>query len=859
MRHVTRPLRRLTASARRLASWDAGTAGARGTLPDWFPAVGGTDEVAELSRAFHAMAVEVTAREIGLTEQFKLLLDSTVEAIYGIDREGNGTFCNPACVRLLGYRSPADLLGRNMHELIHHSRTDGSPYPGCECTIYRAFRSETGTHADDEVFWRADGTSVPVEYWSNPVRGPDGRVIGSVVTFVEIGERKRMTAELHQAKEAAEAANQARGQFLANMSHEIRTPMNGILGMTELALGTDLTRTQREYLELVKTSADALLTVINDILDFSKIEAGKLDLDPQPFALRDSLGDTLKTVAVRAQGKGLELACQIDDDVPEGLVGDLGRLRQVLINLVGNAIKFTDRGEVVVRVATDPAADGGVGLRFSVTDTGIGIPADKLGAIFEPFVQADGSTTRKYGGTGLGLTICVRLVELMGGRIWAESALGTGSTFHFTARFGRALVPPSRAQRLMCGAADGLPVLIVDDNATNRRILVETLRNWRMQPVAVDGGRAALDALHAAAARGEPFPLVLLDAMMPEMDGFAVAEQIRTRPALGGTKVVMLSSAGAQEAGRFRGAGIDLYLMKPAKQSELLDAIVQTVGSAPAAGVDPRAGDRIAAAGPRTRLRPLNVLLAEDNIVNQKLAVAVLEKDGHRVTVAANGRIALDLSAERPFDVILMDLQMPEMGGLEATAAVRAREAGTGRRQPIVAMTAHAMKGDAERCLAAGMDGYVSKPVRFEELARVIAGVVPDAGGADPAPDRPPPPPPAPAERGPPAVDRAVALRCTAGDEDLLRELAELFLRECPRQVEELGRAIGRADAPGVRRAAHTIKGAVGNFGARPAAHLADRLEALARDGSLARADELFAALNEQLGRVTAELSVWAA
>jgi len=858
MRRVTRPLRLLTTSARRLASSGARATGTHGALPDWFPAARGRDEVAELTRAFRSMAIEVTAREIDLKEQFKLLLDSTAEAIYGVDLAGNCVFCNPACVRLLGRTSPADLLGRHMHTLVHHSRADGSPYPVCECSIYRAFQSGQGVHADDEVFWRADGTRVPVEFWSNPMRREDGAIVGSVVTFVEISERKRMTAELHQAKAAAEAANQARGQFLANMSHEIRTPMNGIIGMTELALGTDLTRSQREYLEMVKSSADALLTVINDILDFSKIEAGKLDLDPHPFALRDSLGDTLKTIAVRAQGKGLELACQFDDAVPDGLVGDVGRLRQVVINLVGNAIKFTESGEVLVRVAVERFVEGAgdAALHFSVSDTGIGIPAEKLGAVFEPFVQADGSTTRKYGGTGLGLTICVRLVELMGGRIWVESELGKGSTFHFTARFDRA---SGSQARLRCGVdMAGLAVLIVDDNATNRRILIETLRTWRMHPVAADGGGAALDALRAAAARGEPFQLVLLDAMMPDMDGFAVAERVRANPDLAGTKIVMLSSAGSREMDRYRAAGIDQYLMKPPKQSELLDAIVQAVGPAP--DTDAKSAKSIGpVADPRNHLKVLNILLAEDNIVNQKLAVAVLEKAGHRLTVAPNGRIALELSALHSFDVILMDLQMPEMGGLEATAAIRACEHGTGRHQPIIAMTAHAMKGDAARCLAVGMDGYVSKPVQFEDLAREIARVLPHAinEGPEPAPPRPadPPTPTEPPQAS--VVDRAAALRYMGDDEDLLREVAALFVQECPRQLDDLGRALDRGDADATRRAAHTIKGAVGNFGARAAADLANRIEVMAKDGSHADLTRLFGDLETQLGRMTAELSVW--
>ncbi len=582
-----------------------------------------------------------------------------------------------------------------------------------------------------------------------PLLDADGTVREWFGVHTDVDDQERAHEAMRAAKDAAEAATRAKGEFLANMSHEIRTPMNGVLGMTELALGTDLTPRQREYLGLVKSSADALLTVIDDILDFSKIEAGKLKLDPVSFAPRDAVTDTLRCLAMRAHDKGLELACRVAPEVPETVVGDPGRLRQVLVNLVGNALKFTERGEVVVAVDRDPDGPSGAALRFSVADTGIGIAPEKRSAIFAPFEQADGSTTRKYGGTGLGLTISSRLIELMGGRIWVEENPGGGSIFRFTARLdgdpeGRPLPTPASPVVL-----DGLRVLIVDDNRTNRMILEEVLSQWGCRPLAVEGGPQALRAMDRAADRGEPYPLALLDRMMPEMDGCELARRIHANPRHAATRMLMLTSGGRDDSGLARELGIGGVLAKPVRQSELLNALLDLFGPGLASSSTeqtmPMPTPTAATSG---RLR---VLLAEDHVINQKVATRMLEDQGHEVTIAANGRLAVEaFAASGPFDVILMDVQMPEMDGFEATAAIRSREQ-PGARVPIAALTAHAMAGDRERCLSAGFDDYLAKPIQAAALANLLARAVGTRGAGTPGPQ------PAPTRTRPSTSTRPVA------------------------------------------------------------------------------------------------------
>src|SRR5216683_2811805 len=697
-----------------------------------------------------------------------------------------------------------------------------------------------------------------LEFFSHQIQQPDHRLlemmnaigsqIGQFIERKEAEDALRVYArDLETARKRAEEATRAKSEFLANISHEIRTPMNAMIGMTELALATRITREQREYLNAIQSSADGLLTLVNDLLDFSKIEARKLQLDRVGFNLRDALEDTMRVLAPRADQKGLELACHIHRDVPDRLVGDPLRLRQVVINLVGNAIKFTDHGEVVLRVEAQSRDDGSALLRFSVADTGIGIPPEKQAVIFEAFSQADSSTTRRYGGTGLGLAISAQLVELMGGGISVESQAGRGSTFHFAARFGLQQRGMEKSPARLRTLTD-LPILIVDDNATNRRILEEVLANWRMCPVAVEGGPSALATLEKSLHADQSFAVVLLDAHMPDMDGFAVAERITQDRRYAGIKLVMLTSAGQpQDIVHSRKLGISAYLTKPVKQSELFDVIITAMGQP--SGERPRAPRP--ARGVRHPRRKLHVLLAEDNQVNQMLATRIFKKLGHHVTVVSNGREALSAVQAGRFDLIAMDVQMPEMDGLDATSAIRSWEKAAGTHIPIMAMTAHAMKGDCERCLAAGMDGYTSKPIRLRELEQAIAQLI-----SLPKPSK------IPVSEGSHAdgvIDRAALLAGVDGNRRLLRDLVRLFLADSPQRLAKIKEAVRRGDAEALRIAAHTLKGSVGNFAAKKAFAAAQRLEIMGRDGDFDKAGEACKALESELARVTEELGLIAA
>ncbi len=664
-------------------------------------------------------------------------------------------------------------------------------------------------------------------------------------------------AELGRARDAAEAGSRAKGEFLANMSHEIRTPMNGIIGMTELALETPLSNTQRQYLETVRSCSDALLTLINDILDFSKIEAGKLALESIPMDVRDVVGDALKTFGVRADQKQVELVARIANDVPRQILGDPGRLRQILVNLLGNALKFTERGEIVVDVRAEAVESGRSRLSIAVSDTGIGIPLDMQQTIFSEFEQADPSTTRIYGGTGLGLAIVSKLTELMGGTVSVESQVGVGSTFCVTATFDRPTTTPEPSIAIPRDWS-GRRALIVDDNATNRAILHDLLRNWGFTPTQADGGASALQRLRAAVEQNAPFEIVLLDVQMPVLDGFMLAERIQADRSLSNSPLLMLSSSsGHNDIQRCRELKIAGCLQKPIKQADLLQALLEIDARTEGWKDDDRPAISASDDGDITepRIRPLTILLAEDNPVNCRVAVAILEKRQHTVVIANDGAEAVQAAATQKFDLILMDVQMPNKDGLQATAEIRAREAAHDSHTPIVAMTAHAMQGDRERCLAAGMDDYLSKPIRVDALLAAIARLVetdPCGEASEPI-----------AVQGKTVsetvrdlalgessvgsqldshradgeiLDLESLLERVENDWQLLHELVGLCLDNSPALLSEIDSGIARSDASTVERAAHALKGSLQNVGAIRASRVAAELEELGRRGDLSAA-----------------------
>jgi two-component system sensor histidine kinase/response regulator len=788
---------------------------------------------------------DVTARTVAEQaferERFLLnsLLDNIPDNIFFKDLEGRYIRVNAAMAHRLGLDDAQDAVGKRSRDFF-----DDDYATRIEASDQRLVEVGRPAIGEEQFVDWPDGSHKWVSVTRMPLRGPNGEIEGTFGLSHDITDQKLAQEAMKQARDAAEAASEAKSNFLANMSHEIRTPMNAIIGMTELVLDTELDASQQEYLTMVQESGEALLGVINDILDFSKIEAGRLELDPRPFALREIVGDTLKSLAVRTRGRDVEIACHICPDVEEFLVGDSGRLRQVLINLVGNAIKFTESGEVVVEVVADPGADlrppmlGGflpdnpIKLNISVRDTGIGIPEHKLQQIFEAFEQADTSMTRRYEGTGLGLAISSRLVEMMGGHIWVDSELGNGSTFHFTAAFGEA--PESaRTQRESSTSLEGRRVLVVDDNATNRLILDEMLRNWMTIPTVVASAQQAVEAIEEVQRQGQKFDLVLTDANMPDVDGFELIERIRARDDLDAPVIMMLTSSGRMgDIARCSELSVASYLMKPIKQSELFDSIVASLGVSVAVDDDVERTVEV-----QKHSVSLNVLLAEDSLVNQKLAMALLEKWGHQVSVAGNGREAVESFEAGGFDVILMDVQMPEMDGLQATETIRLRERESSQHIPIIAMTAHAMKGDEERCLAAGMDAYISKPIRapllFQKLAEICetrdtgddAGVASQGESGE-----------TPKQKREQVVNWDEALQTVGGDRDLLKDILGAVLSECPAQLELFDGAVHNGDEKTARRAAHTILGNFRMLSAVDPMAVAHEVEQLAKE---ARFDEI--------------------
>lgn len=743
--------------------------------------------------------------EAELSEQLALfegLIETIPLPVYIKNTEGRYLRLNRAFEIFMGIRRE-DFINKTLYDLFEaedarfHSERDAELIASGGTQTYETVVRGHDQHSHDAIYRKAALTR------------HDGSVYGLLGIIIDITERKQVETAMQQAKEAAESASRAKSEFLANMSHEIRTPMNGILGMTDLALDTALTEEQRDFLGIVKSSAESLLTIINDILDFSKIEAGKLLVEEISYDLHRVVAETLKAMALRAYEKDIELALEVLPDVPRHVLGDPSRLRQVLINLIGNAIKFTARGEIALRVEMGVGTNGRPSVQFAVRDTGVGIAPDKQQAIFAAFTQEDTSTTRRYGGTGLGLSISRRLVELMNGRMWLESQPGMGSTFYFELELKLDAQPPEATTSHI--DLRGKRILIVDDNATNRRILNSMLAHWEIVTALADSGKAALEILHAD---HTAFDCILLDAHMPEMDGYELAVNIRGTLKITAPMIMLSSGAMRGDGQRCQEAGISGFFSKPISSEELLAALCRVFDIAGREQLL-STNQLVTRHALRELQRTLDILLVEDHPVNQKLATSLLEKWGHRVTLAKHGREALDILAQRDFDLILMDMQMPVMGGIDATLEIRAREGREAlKRTPVIAMTAAAMQSDKEACIAAGMDDYLAKPIRAKDLLEKLLtyGGVPDDGE-------------------PTAFDYGEALR--QADQETIEIIAEVFLHTWKRDFNILHSAFTRLDAGAAERAAHSLRGTLATFCAEPACRVVGNLEIKARDNEL--------------------------
>ncbi len=775
-------------------------------------------------------------------DRVRLLLDSAAEAIYGIDLEGKCTFANAACLRMLGYADVQAVIGRNLHQLNHHTRADGRPYPIEECRIFQSGFEGKEAHIDDEILWRSDGTSFPVECWCRPMI-TDGKVVGSVVAFLDITRRKAAEDGLVKAKELAEAANVAKSRFLANMSHEIRTPMNGVIGMARLLLDGDLPSEQRRYAEVVRDSAETLKSLIDHILDLSKIEAGKVTLERLDFSLRGVLEGVVEMLAIAAHRKGLEITCLVEPETACLLRGDAGRLRQVVSNLITNAIKFTDRGEVAIRVRQTFEDAGMVTVEFAISDSGIGIPKDRAGALFSPFVQADDSTTRKYGGTGLGLAISKHLVKLMGGRIGFESDEGRGTTFRFTAVFEKQ--PSTNAEPAKYVAElQRLKVLVVDDSESNLQVVTTLLTAWGCRATEAADATRALDAMYRAARDGDPFIIALIDKDMPDSDGEEVARRISRDPRLTDTRLLLMTPFGGQASGE-RPVAVPWIasVSKPIVEARLREAIIGKLGRKAALESPvvrtPRAF-RPLAGGSRNR-----ILLAEDHPVNQEVALAILRRLGFTADPVANGAEAIRALQRVNYDLVLMDCEMPVVDGYEATRRIRLPETGALNPQvPIVAVTANAMPGDREKCLQNGMDDYLPKPIEPEVVMQVLARWLGQPQAIEPPERRSSDPPPGI------VVDRSALLRRLAGQGELVGRLVKEFLADTPSELAVLRKHLEESDAASARRQAHKLKGTAANLSAEALRAVCFQAEQAAMSGQLARLAELVPAVEGEFERV---------
>ncbi|MEW6094152.1 MAG: response regulator, partial [Chloroflexota bacterium] len=794
-------------------------------------------------------------------------------SIVVLDDQGRIVSCNPAFEQLYGFES-SEIVGLMLDTLITTAETSQE-------AVQYTQQALTGKVHKIGKRRRKDGTLVDVEIFGVPVT-MDGEHVGAFAIYHDI-------SELVRARQEAEEASRTKSEFLANMSHEIRTPMNGVIGMLELALETQLTQEQREFLTISLHSAEALLALLNDILDFSKIEARRLELEKISFNLRTTVEDVAYTLAKRAQEKGLELACLIHPDLTTDLIGDPSRLRQILVNLTGNAIKFTQQGEVVIRAIPLEETETQATVRFSVQDTGIGIPADRKAAIFDRFTQADGSTTRRYGGTGLGLAICRQLVEAMGGQIGVESEEEKGSEFWFVIPFEKQIEKPADIPAARVDLK-GVRVLCVDDNATNRLILTRMLAGFGCRVSAADGGAEALDFLRLAHREGDPYQVILLDMQMPNMDGEQTARAIKSDPVGENVAIIILTSMGERgDAARLEALGCSGYLHKPVKQQMLSDTLVAILGQEPKKPGTGRLVTRHTIA--EQKHREGRILLAEDNPVNQKLAVILLQKAGFSVDAVENGIQVLQYAQKGQYGAILMDVQMPEMDGFEASRRIRQWESGQ-RRIPIIAMTAHALKGDRERCLDAGMDDYISKPIQPQVLLNVLDRWMQSGEGQRPVQE------PAVEEMdyaGHPAVFQPISIDADAGlfgeeqpvsmempeassplpfitdqageasqlpmnpemalprfnnDRDFFNEMCLEFMAHLPGRLEELKKSLQNGDQETFTRTAHSLKGLAANFSAEPVTQISAELEIMGRQTNFENAPALVARLEDEARRL---------
>jgi two-component system sensor histidine kinase/response regulator len=767
--------------------------------------------------------------------RFRRLVDSDIVGIIIINSDGMITEANDAFLELIG-SSRQQLL---QCELNLRAITPKEYLDLDESAFVQLYKRGKCTPWEKELLHR-DGTRVPVLIGLTQL---DEKAQTSLGFVLDISIQKAAETQLQLAKEAADAANRAKSAFLANMSHEIRTPMNAIIGMTELVLDTSLTSGQREYLDIVQQSAESLLSILNDILDFSKIEAGKLELSSSEFKLRDCIGGALKTLAIQAARKSIELICDIRPEVPDRLIGDSARIRQIVVNLVSNALKFTDRGEVVVRISLLERSTTSVVLHGQIQDTGIGIPADKKASLFHAFEQVHSSMTRRYGGTGLGLAISAKLVDLLGGRIWFDSIPGRGSNFHFTVNMKLA---PETGPDLdgRTSEMEGAAVLVVDDHPVSRQALGDLLVSWGLQPTLLSGADEAMSLLQMGPLPKDGFALSVVDAVMPRVNGFELVRKLKQRfPDCLGPTIMLLSSADrTRDMQQCEELGVTAHIAKPVNHSEMFDTIAAIL----AVHQSGEFATPLTPVAVPVIQRTFDLLLVEDSLFNQKLAVGLLEKRGHKVTVANNGREGVECIAAHEFQLVLMDIQMPEMDGLEATRRIREMEVGSDRHLPIIAMTAQAMIGDRERCLGAGMDAYLVKPIRAHQLYETIQAVMADL----PAPSEPVRI--APVE--PSRIDMASALEAVNGDRDLLLQIFQAFLTECPRLVEEIRIALRKNDAKACQMAAHTLKGAVRTFGAEAASQSSAAIEAAGKVGNLGVAREHWPELQTEIQAIQDEL-----